>query len=291
MVTRDQQANDIPSWEDLEEPQSVSAALEANGWQLGKASPDTYRLGPNRRAQLTLLVHGAQVARYQLSGAALESPRAGTVLTQNSSLHLPAKFVSWAKRQVKCVVDVPVDAILQADSIPNHSTLHSSEFAAWARGLTAALHVSCNGAPINQQGPIQHAPLEEVAGWLGQLGWATSVEDRTLEVHLQLPNLYRQLQIAPGQSGYHVYATLMTLDDLSGPSARSVRELALEANRRLPLVRFSEDVMADPPRLVAEVMINEAAVTTTSRELLALRDPELAQIFLAEHQSAQLRKE
>lgn len=272
-----------------EDPLEVSAALAAAGWKRQKGDPETYLHRAGGGATLAVLDQGARWTRYRLSGDSLRAPRANSVLTQNATLAFPAKYVSGPKRQVDCVIDLPLEALTQPDTQPDHQTHSTSGLAAWSQGLTGALIGKCVR--------LQHASSEQIVQSLGQLGWSATAEGESLEVHLQLPNVYRRLQIEPAQVGYRVSAHLISLTELSSASARAVRQLSLEANRRLPLVRFSEDVISDPPQLVSEVQINvalvpdvwlvqaiaavEAAVTTTTRELLALRDLELAQIFLA----------
>lgn len=272
-----------------EDPQTIPDALAQEGWQTKKGEPETFILGSVRGAELMLMEHGAQWSRYRLKAGSLGIPRPSALLARNTLLQLPAKFISATDLNVDCVVDVPLEALTQPDSSTDRLAHNSRGLAAWARGLTGAL--------IGKQAQPQHAGLEQIAQSLGQLGWAATAEEQSLEVHLQLANIYRQLRVEPTDIGYRVSAQLIPLAELSSWAAKSVRQLAFEANRRLPLVRFSEDVLSNPPWLLAEVHIRvalvpdvwllqalsavEAAVTTTSRELLALRDPELAQIFLA----------
>ncbi len=291
MNRTDQHDIDNLSLDDLaENPQTITAALAGEAW--AENEPDTFVHG--QAAKLALMEQGPQWARYRLTTPTLRLPGLSAVLAENASLELPAKFISGTSDQVDCVVDVPLEALTQPDTQPDRFSQDSRCMADWSRGLTGAL--------TETRSPVRHADSDLIAQSLGQLGWAASAEGESLKVHIQLPSVYRSVHIDPSEVGYRISADLIPLADLSSTSAKAVRQLSLEANRRLPLVRFSEHVMTDPPRLLAEVNINvalvpgvwlmqalcavEAAVTTTSRELLALRDPELAQIFLAGYEPA-----
>lgn len=273
--------------------QTIESALVDEGWReesAGHWDLDT----PHGPATLTRRPQRTDWRYFHLVGGAVEVPDGRRVLHENLHLFGPAKFVASRRGGPVCRLDVPLQ--LTGSTRKFESTddwmMDFEPQQAWAQAVTAC------AAGREVQSPEKILSGEFIVDQIRKAGWSASLDDDEVFVHMQLPGIFRQLQIEHYEpAGVKLATDLVELDGYSGESIRAVMRLAGEANSRLPLVRLAIDEDNQPRVLRAEVHLGtslipgawltssletiEAAIALVSRELEALRDPELAKLVLA----------
>lgn len=288
-------------------PTFVADALARFGWQ--RADGDHGRGG-------YVLAHGAASLEphgdlagwelFALRGPGLSPCSRERWLHDNSRLEGPVKWVVVGEGPPICRADIPNEWPTGGkggleDAAPGAG---ASPWAAWASAVTAVALGKSEGpaaAPL---------PVEALAHQLQRAGWAVSVDDGQLHVHLQMPDLYCQIALEPcGATAVRVRATVAELGGVAPPSRQAIVAFAHAANARLPLVRFAASGEKPSKELHAEVCLSvdcalvpgawlaaaveavEAAAALTAREVQAMRDPELAKLVLAATRPMTPRKE
>jgi hypothetical protein len=280
----------------LEEFQEDTLAhgLGRNGWQQVGAAPSRFVLTDSDAVVEMCARHG-EWEMFLLQGSAIATTTNERLLSDNRHLNGPLKWVHAGKGAPLCRIDVPRHwpTAGKGGAEEFGSSWHLSPRQAWAAAVTDFVRQQSAEA-------ADALPLGALAEQLQRAGWAATVDEGQLRVHLAMPELYCEIRLEHcGPAQVRIAADLTALDDLSAVSRRAVLALAASANARLPLVRYAVAADATPALLTAEVCLSvpcalvpggwlltavevvETAVLLTAREMQALRDPELAKLVLA----------
>jgi hypothetical protein len=222
---------------------------------------------------------------WYLAGGAVSGVPLEQLLVRNGRLAGPGKFVLQANGASCCRFDVP-------RGLRHDQTAAEHAVQAWAEAVTAiAMGSALEPAPGGKS-------PEVLAAFLSEKGWSATAADGGVRVSLSLPGLFRQITVEAARvTCTRLQAELVDLAGWPEPCRRAAFRFAHAANVRLRLVRLalSSESAAEP--LLAEIHLASAQVPGTwlevamealaaalalsARELSALRDPELAQWFLA----------
>jgi hypothetical protein len=279
---------------------TLEDALVECGWETDPHAPGCYRLqakGSWARLQRTSLRHGW----VTLAGEVEQKAQSPLVL--NAGIPGPWKFVSLPDGSTRLRVDFPrlLEAVPHDDSPFTFSLNHTFDRPAvceWARDLTAWLAGSPK--PDAATGPFSAA---DIAAELDRRGWPATAEGDQVRLTVALPRVFRDALLQRTETGgARLRATLADLTGATQLSPRAALSLALEANNRLCLVRFSAVGEPGSESLIAEVHLGRAripgplldaaleslrtAVGLCARELAALQNPGLAQLVLAANAAA-----
>ncbi len=276
--------------------QTLESALANHGWRADSVGTQWSLATPRGKAGLTDMGDRCGCHRWRLRGGAVGAPARGTALQANHRLNGPCKFVEQAQGRPICRVDVP-DEVAHGGPLGFNSTAGRGfsttvpMFQSWAAALT-----QCAAGRTSDDAPAEIAP-DELARELTRSGWSAQVEEDAVEVHIQLPGVFRKIHVQQQRaSGAVVWTELAELEGLEPSSLEASLHLASEANTRLSLVRITHIPDARTAGLRAEVHFGrvlipawlptaleavEATVALVARELQALRDPELAKLVLA----------
>lgn len=236
------------------------------------------------------------------------------VLIANAKLAGPGKFVDTAalpqgqgaaaRGAIDCRFDLPRE-LLGHQGDGNFSDI-AYPIDSWAKDVTAL--ATGTARPARAAAP----DVVSVHMLLDKAAWPTTSADGLLRISTPLPGLFRQILIdVAGAHGPRLWCELVDLAGWPAHCRQAAIHLALAANARLRLVRFalvgqasnlshdSDRLETCPTSLVAEVVLGSArvpgawldvaleclhsAVVLSARELSALRDPELANWYLAAH--------
>lgn len=273
----------------------VATALEACGWRSADAAAARYSF-PGRSIQLSRVGQHADWDGFVLDSDALPVPALHQIAEANHRLGGPVKWVEVDDHQLSCRADLPhrwtsAPAAARADQA---SDPRPGPVQAWAATLTG---IALGRSPVHQ---ASTPCVADLAGQLVRAGWAASVDEGQLRVHVHLTELYRAIQIDQfGPADWRVGASIMPWAGLRKLPRRAVRLYAAAADRRLPLVRLAVMPSGSGPELRTEVALPSSgacvpgewvitaveavqlAVSLTARELLALRDAALAKLLLA----------
>jgi len=284
----------------------VADALAQFGWQPNRADSGQGYVLADGAAFLDPQAELAGWGLYALRGSGLGHSSPDRLLDDNYRLEGPMKWVSTGKGPPICRVDIPSEwpTVGKAGIEDADSGSGASPWAAWAAAVTAIALGKAEGP-----GPAS-LPVEALARQLQRAGWAASVDDGQVHVHLQMPDLYCQIGLERcGASAVRVGATVAELGGLAPVCRRAIVALAHAANARLPLARFAAAGEKTSKQIRAEVCLSvgcalvpgawltaaveavEAAASLTAREMQALRDPELAKLVLAATRPMTNRKE
>lgn len=275
------------------EEATLESALTEAGWQ--QQDELSFRLQTERGdALLEQIALHDEWRHLQLSGSAAPKSKKADVLQNNVNLFGPAKFVARTKRQPICRFDVPENLSGWVTHGGDwNGALHTLDpFRGWAGVVTACVTDPRNLRRFRGSFPPA-ADNESIAEEIRNCGWAATVDEGEIRIHMQLPGVFRQVRVEQIESTpVKVAADLVELKELSSDSLKAIDRLANEANGRLPLVRFAVKENGSNPVLRAEVHLGcalipgawlaasleviETAIALTARELEALRDPELA---------------
>jgi hypothetical protein len=267
-------------------PRSPANRLAQHGWKPSRSRWRRHTSFGCAQAWCADVTSGWEAWLFQ--GGALPCPAGADLLKSNAQIAAPCKLVR-STDGVVTRADVPVELTGEAADHP---------LDAWARAITAAAAGEWDGLDgdgLDEPGTPLAAP--ELVAWLEKTGWAASLADDVVRVSVQLPGAFREIVLESGRAALRLWVELVDWTDWPAPSRRAATELALQANDRLYLARFSVAADSSGGRLIAEVYVPQApmpgpwlelglettwaAVALTARELVALRDPELASLTLA----------
>jgi hypothetical protein len=272
----------------------VHLALLATGWASHANGSRWTRDTPRGPATLNMLGESGAWRIYELSTPALSPPKDAFPLELNFELPGPVKWVAAHGQAPALRVDVPIDQLdAGARAFWAGSTSHPWE--EWATALTAVANGVDRLDVPTEPGAGSSEP-QALLESLQESGFAGSVEEGQVFVHVNRGGVFRQVSVGSSASGGVISAELADWDALE-ESRLAAAKFALAANNRLPLARLAIDSGAQPRRLVAEVHFGpalipgawlttaleavEMAVALTAQELAALRDRELASLVLA----------
>lgn len=243
---------------------------------------------------------------FTIGGRSVQ-PVGTTLLHANAGLPGPWKFVAGPFGAPLLRADFP--RILEIDGADDCGDRplfdrQPSPVEAWVNDLSDFMAL---GNSQREPAKESAATTAEIATYLEQRGWAAAADGDVTRVMVTLPNACRHILVEDaGRECPRIRAEMLDLAGWPAVCRRAAWELALTANTRLPLVRFSITGTDETEKLQAEVRLGTAprlpgvwletaveslrnAVAQCTRELAALREPELAHLVLA-GQSAQQTK-
>jgi hypothetical protein len=274
---------------------SFSAELQRVGWRQDGAGADLFSL-PDGSAEIRRVADHADWECFAMCGPSMQPPARHQLLPANSRLRGPLKWVAQGGRPPWCRIDIPKQFTPLGQRGWDQSDLRptGTPSQAWAATVTA---IASGRVP---DGGASDLPLDKLTDGLQQAGWAASVDDGQLRIHIQMPDLYRDIRLEQhAASDVRIAATLVELSGVAALSRRAIFSFALNANSRLHLARLAvasagrarslRAEVALPPCsacvlsgcLVTAVEAVYTAVSLCAREMLALRDAALAELMLA----------
>lgn len=271
---------------------TLESALADCGWE--HEAPARWRLPSTAGdCELVEIAHRDCWRQFQLSGGRAPQSSNTRLLADNFRVFGPAKLVARSGGHPICRLDVP-DALTDSGAHsfdPNGQLQILDANAAWAAAVTVCATGNCDAKQADSD-------LATLANDLKQAGWSASLADDQLQIHLQLPGIYRQLTIEnSAKVGVKLATDLAPLARLDNECVRAMAHLASEVNARVPLVRLAISGSSPEHALRAEVGFGiamipgafllrslhafETTIALCARELEALRDRDLARLVLA----------
>jgi hypothetical protein len=277
----------------------LAGALKSCGWRPdagGGGNRLALDVEHDTPAALEFTSDDADFEHAVLRTAAHRPPAREKALYANSDLLGPGKWVVAPGGAPLCRFDVPKEFAAGSKGIGAESRCKGGGGPrhAWAAAVTAVARGRWDEVEAKPRA------LDAMADELKQAGWAASVDDGQLRVHVHLLGAYCPLTLeVRGPADVRVAAELFQWSALPSASRRAILAFAADANLRLPLVRLAIAPEGAVKRLRAEVALTakcafvssgwlaaaveavETAVTLCARELPVLRDEALAQLVLA----------
>jgi len=268
---------------------SVRSGLENCGWRPFNADHTRFQLKTaNGKAELKLVHHSSEWQSWWLKTGKLGIPGTHQVLHEQQILQGPGKFVIDGSGIILCRFDLPQEVIPAAGEYDLETGTTVTPLDLWCEIVT---DIASGRTPVSPE-PL---PAAQIAGELEKQGWVTSVEADSVRITVPLVRVFRQVTVETRDPGVTwVSCELGNLTGWCDASCEAAMKFLNEANNRLQLVRFAhrED------RLFAEVNLSvmrvpgvwldtaleavRTAIALTAKELVALRDPGLAELSLTE---------